>query len=152
MIMERASIEAEFARRLLPLARRWRAVADHAVAGLGLSNATGWVLLHVGRLGDAVRQSELADALDMQGGSLVRLIDQLEQASLLERRVDERDRRANRVSLTPEGRRLVGRIEEALGAIRKEMFAGIDGGDLAVATDVLTLLDRRIIAQRAAAR
>lgn len=144
----RIAAEAEFARRLLPLARRWRTVADRAVAGLGLSDATGWVLLHVGRLGDGVRQTELAGALDIQGASLVRLIDQLEGSGLIERRVDAGDRRVNRIFLTPPGEAMVVQIEQALRAIRHELFDGIDDADLARANALLALLDQRVTARR----
>ena len=144
--------EAEFARRLLPLARRWRAVADRAVAGFGLSDATGWVLLHVGRLGDGVRQTELAGALDIQSASLVRLIDQLERTGLVERRIDSDDRRVNRVFLTSAGETTVVQIEQALRAIRQELFEGIADTDLATANTMLALLDQRVTARREADR
>ena len=148
----RTVAEAEFARRLLPLARRWRAVADRAVAGFGLSDATGWVLLHVGRLGDGVRQTELAAALDIQSASLVRLIDQLEGTGLVERRVDGSDRRVNRVFLTAAGETSVVEIEQALRAIRQELFDGIADTDLAAANRMLALLDQRMTARREADR
>lgn len=144
----RLAAEAEFARRLLPLARRWRAVADRAVANLGLSDATGWVLLHVGRLGDGVRQTELAAALDIQSASLVRLIDQLERTGLVERRIDGHDRRVNRVFLTATGETTVVQIEQALRAIRAELFEGIADADLATANAMLALLDERVTARR----
>ncbi len=140
--------EAEFARRLLPLARRWRAVADRAVAGFGLSDATGWVLLHVGRLGDGVRQTELAAALDIQSASLVRLIDQLERTGLVERRIDSDDRRVNRVFLTAAGETTVVQIEQALRAIRQQLFEGIADTDLTTANTILALLDQRVTARR----
>lgn len=152
MNLSRPEAEAELARVLLPLARRWRAVADRAVAGLGLSNATGWVLLHVGRLGDSVRQTDLAAALDIQGASLVRLVDQLEQAGLVDRVRDAVDRRANRVALTDAGRAMVEEIEGALGAIRNAMFDGIGDTQLAIANDVLSLLDRHILDHQASSQ
>jgi MarR family transcriptional regulator for hemolysin len=148
MKKDRTANEAEFARVLLPLARRWRAEADHAVAEFGLSDATGWVLLHVFRLGDGVRQGELATAVDIQGASLVRLVDQLERAGLVERRVDAQDRRANRVLLTENGRAMAGRIEQALGLIRREMFEGIGDAELASAKAVLNLLAERVAERR----
>lgn len=148
----RVAAEAEFARRLLPLARRWRAVADRAVAGFGLSDATGWVLLHIGRLGDGVRQTELAGALDIQGASLVRLIDQLERAGLVERRIDAGDRRVNHIFLTPAGEAMVVRIERALRAIRHDLFEGIGDAELAAANTMLALLDQRVSARREADR
>ena len=144
----RATAEAEFARRLLPLARRWRAVADAAVAGFGLSDATGWVLLHVGRLGDGVRQTELAGALDIQGASLVRLIDQLERAELVARRVDAEDRRVNRVELTEAGENAVVQMEQALRQIRHELFEGVGDEELRMANTMLELLDHRVSARR----
>lgn len=151
-MISRAEAEAEFARRILPLARRWRAEADRAVADLGLSDATGWLLLHVGRLGDGVRQTELAVALDIQGASLVRLVDQLEAAGLAERRTDARDRRANRIFLTEPGRAMVGRIETSLRAIRHHLFEGVEDEDLDTANRVLAWLDQRMLAQREKAR
>lgn len=141
-------MEADFGRVLLPLARRWRAEADRAVAGLGLSHASGWVLLHVGRLGENVRQSDLAAALDMQGPSLVRLIDRLESDALVGRRPEAGDRRINRVSLTPAGRALVEHIEGALTILRHEMLDGIDDTDLAIATDAMHRLDACMLERR----
>lgn len=151
-MISRIEAEAEFARRILPLARRWRAEADGAVADLGLSDATGWLVLHVGRLGDGVRQIELAAALDIQGASLVRLVDQVEGIGLVERRIDARDRRANRIFLTDAGRAMVGRIETSLRAIRQHLFEGVDNQDLDTANRVLAWLDQRMLAKREKAR
>ncbi len=148
----RTEAEAEFARRILPLARRWRAEADRAVADFGLSDATGWLLLQVGRLGDGARQTELAAALDIQGASLVRLVDQVEAAGLVNRRTDAQDRRANRIFLTDAGRALVGQIETSLRAIRHDLFQDVDDGDLATANAVLALLDQRMLSRREATR
>jgi MarR family transcriptional regulator for hemolysin len=148
----RAEAEAEFARRILPLARRWRAEADRAVADLGLSDATGWLLIHVGRLGDGARQIDLAAALDIQGASLVRLVDQVETAGLVERRTDPQDRRANRIFLTEAGRVMAGQIETSLRAIRQHLFEGVDDRDLDTANRVLASLDQRMLAQREKAR
>jgi MarR family transcriptional regulator, transcriptional regulator for hemolysin len=148
MISNRVSLEASFGRRLLPLSRRWRAAADRALADCGVSSAAGWALLHVGRLGDDVRQSELVTELDMQGASVVRVLDQLEAAALLTRRPDADDRRANRLLLTDTGRELVGRIEEALAALRRDLMDGVPDSALAVADGVLQLIDQRMLLMR----
>lgn len=143
MEIDRIAAEAQFGRLLLPLARRWRAAADRAMAGFGLSNSTAWVLLHVGRLGETVKQNELAAAIDITEASLVRLIDQLEQTGFAERQVDAADRRARHVVLTGEGRALVDRLEHALRAIRSELLTGIDDADLVAANRVLSAVDER---------
>lgn len=144
MVFDRHEAEAAFSRRLLPIARRWRAAADAALSEIGLSDANGWVLVHIGRLSDGVHQSALADRVDIKGASLVRRLDQLEAAGLVSRLADPQDRRANQVRLTEEGRRLAGRIEQAFSAIRGRLLADIDDVDLAIANMVFERVDERI--------
>jgi MarR family transcriptional regulator for hemolysin len=146
MKSDRRAAEADFARILLPLGRRWRALADRALAEFGLSDATGWLFIHVGRLGDSVPQNELALALDISSGSLVRLVDQLEQAQLVVREVDPADRRVNRVTLTEAGRALIGRIEPVLTDIRHDVLSGVSDADLRGANAVLASVDVRVSA------
>jgi MarR family transcriptional regulator for hemolysin len=148
----RAQAEASIARNVMPLARWWRAEADRTLSELGLSHASGWVLLHVGRLGDAVRQSDLAAAVDMRGASLVRLIDLLEAEGLITRKVEVRDRRINRIHLTDTGRVLVGRIETALQAVRQAALAGIEDEALEITAGVLDQLAARFAERRRQAR
>lgn len=145
--------EADFGRLLLPVARRWRAEADRAVATLGLSHASGWALLHVGRLGSGeagVRQGDLAAAIDMRGSSLVPLLDRLEQAGLVARETEDGDRRVNRIHLSAQGRALVDRLETALRAIRRELLDGVEEADLTAAVRVMGALERRMSARRGA--
>ena len=141
-------LEQSFGRRILPLSRRWRAAADRALADCGVSSAAGWALLHVGRLGDDVRQGELVAELDTQGASVVRVLDQLEAAALLTRAADPSDRRTNRIRLTETGRALVDRIEEALEALRRDLMEGVPDAALAVADSVLQLIDQRMLLRR----
>jgi MarR family transcriptional regulator for hemolysin len=148
MKSERYFVEASFGRRLLPLSRRWRKAADRALADVGLSSAAGWALLHVGRLGDDVRQADLVAELDMQGASVVRVLDQLEDGGLLARTADSADRRTNRIRLTASGRALLGRIEESLAALRQELTEGIPDSALAIADAVLERIDQRMIVLR----
>jgi MarR family transcriptional regulator for hemolysin len=148
MKSDRYWLEASFGRRVLPMSRRWRAAADRALADCGVSGAAGWALLHVGRLGDEVRQGELVAELDMQGASVVRVLDQLEAAALLMRAADPSDRRTNRIRLTEAGRVLVDRIEEALAALRRDLTEGVPDSALAIAEGVLELIDQRMLLQR----
>lgn len=149
MEFDRLAAEADFARILLPLGRRWRTLADRALAEFGLSDATGWLFIHVARLGDRVPQSELAGALDISSGSLVRLVDQLEEAQLVVREVDPADRRVNRVTLTQAGRALIGRIEPVLTDIRSAILGTISDADLRSANAVLARVDVRVSAEAA---
>ena len=121
---------AEFTGALQPLGRAWRKAADRVVASYGLSEATAWPVFHIVRLGDGVRQNTLAEALGIEGASLVRLLDHLCSSGLLERREDPLDRRARTLHLTKEGRQLAARAGEALQELRRELFADVSKADL----------------------
>lgn len=144
MVTDRHSAEAAFGRHLLPVARRWHRAADKAIRALGLSNANGWVLVHVSRTEAGIQQGALAEMVDIKGASLVRRLDQLEAARLVMREPDPRNRRANHVRLTTEGRALAGRIEAAFAQLRTTLLTDIAEEELATANSVLTRLDRRI--------
>jgi MarR family transcriptional regulator for hemolysin len=118
-------------------ARAWRFIADEALARYGVSHATAYPLVHIDRLGDGVRQGALADFMGIEGPSLVRLLDQLCEAGLVERREDSTDRRAKTLHLTAEGRALVTRIDRVLNALREKLFTGISVADLETCLRVL---------------
>lgn len=149
MEFDRLALEAQFAVSLQPLARRWRAEADRASRDHGLTDATGYALLSLYRLGGEARQSDLAAAIDIQGASLVRLLDLLENDGLVLRRGDAVDRRVNHVILSERGRATVVELETTLAAIRRTMFEGIDDATLAATADVIRQLARRVTEMRA---
>jgi MarR family transcriptional regulator for hemolysin len=99
-------------------------------------------------LGDDVRQGELVAELDMQGASVVRVLDQLEAAGLLVRAPDPADRRTNRLRLTGAGKALLGRVEDALAALRRELMDGISDAALATADAVLEQIDAHMLRAR----
>jgi MarR family transcriptional regulator for hemolysin len=115
---------------LLVIHRAYRAAADKALADYGLSQATAWPVISAGRLGDGVRQGVLAEAMGVEGPSLVRVLDQLVAAGLIERREDPLDRRAKTLHLTPEGHALRERVETMLLDLRRRLFVGIAEDDL----------------------
>jgi len=149
MDFDRLALEARFATTLQPLARRWRAEADRASRDHGLTDATGYALLSLYRLDGEARQGDLAQAIDIQGASLVRLLDLLEHDGLVLRRTDRLDRRVNHVILSERGRATVVQLETTLAAIRATMFEGIDDATLAATADVIQQLARRVTEMRA---
>lgn len=107
----------------------------------GLSEARAAPLIWVGRLGGGVRQVTLAAHIGIEGPSLVRLLDQLEAAGLLERRDDPEDRRAKTIWLTAEGKTLTRRIERVLTELRERLLQDISDADIAAALRVFQALD-----------
>ncbi|MBB6250922.1 MarR family winged helix-turn-helix transcriptional regulator [Nitrospirillum iridis] len=106
------------------------------------SEATALPLIVLARLGDGVRQGVLADHVGVEGPSLVRLVDMLEQDGLLERRNDPRDRRVKTLHLTPAGRALVGRLDGALDGMRQRLLAGVSLEQLETALTVFAAVER----------
>ncbi|MDE2405663.1 MAG: MarR family transcriptional regulator [Sphingomonadales bacterium] len=148
MILQRSDLESRYARTLLPLARLWRQAADRALDRIGLSAGAGWALVQIGRMGDDVRQTDLARELDVSAAALVRLLDGMVAAGQVERRRDAVDSRVSRVSLTVPGRALATQAEQVLHALRHDILSGESDADLAVALGVAERLRARIAGRR----
>ncbi|WP_019142775.1 MarR family winged helix-turn-helix transcriptional regulator [Noviherbaspirillum massiliense] len=126
------------------VSRAYKSAADRMVADFGLSQASAWPVLMIGRLGDGVRPGTVADALGLEPSSVVRVLDQLVDAGLVERREDANDRRAKTLHLTAEGRRCAARLEKALIPFRRNLFAGVARDDIEACMRVLQALDASI--------
>lgn len=106
----------------------------------GLSDATAHPLLLIGRLDGEPRQNTIADAMGVEGPTLVRLLDQLCSAGLVVRREDPMDRRAKVLSLTASGQTVVAKIEAELSMLRETIFANVSAADLRASLRVFQAL------------
>ena len=122
--------------QLVESSRILRNYIDHRAKQRGTTRAQ-WVVLFRLRAHEGLSQVDLADVLELQPISLVRLLDRLVEQGLLERRHDPKDRRANRVYLTAAGRKLVDDLDGLRDAIAADVLHGIP--DEAVATSLATL-------------
>jgi MarR family transcriptional regulator for hemolysin len=118
-------------------ARQWRRAVDRELRAYGLTEATWLPLLHVARAGAPMRQKDLAASLALDTSSVVRLLDALEKAGMIERRADAADRRAKDLVLTRRGQATVAKVETVSARIRRDVLAGLSAADLATATRVL---------------
>jgi MarR family transcriptional regulator for hemolysin len=113
------SLNRDFAFILNDVARLLRTYADYKAAQFGITRAQWAVLVRLDR-SEGLKQSELADSLDLQPITLTRLLDKLSDSGLIERRADPTDRRAKRLFLTPAARPLLERLsvlgEETMAA------------------------------------
>jgi MarR family transcriptional regulator for hemolysin len=112
------SLHREFAFSINDVARMLRTYADYKASQFGITRAQ-WVLLARLDRFEGLKQSELAEMLDLQPISVTRLLDRLCDSGLIERRSDPSDRRAKRLYLTPAARPLL----ERLGDLGEELMA-----------------------------
>ncbi len=114
---------------MLHMARSYRAAADQLLAELGVSQATAWPIIVIQRLGEGVRQKEIAEDLGIEAPSLVRLLDQLEASGLALRTLDPADGRSKTVHLTDAGRLIASDINKRLLSFRRAVFSGVSSED-----------------------
>jgi MarR family transcriptional regulator, transcriptional regulator for hemolysin len=118
-------ITREIAFNLMDVARMMRTYADQRARQFGISRAQWGVLVRLDRQ-EGLKQSELAEILDLQPISLTRLLDRLAENELIERRPDPNDRRANRLYLKPAARPLLDKLGKLGAEMMEEVMAGLD--------------------------
>lgn len=119
------SLNREFAFTLNDVARLLRTYADHKAAQFGITRAQWVVLVRLDR-SEGLKQSEVAEMLDLQPISLTRLLDKLSDCGLIERRADPHDRRAKRLFLTPAARPLLEKLGDLGAELMATALAGVE--------------------------
>ena len=117
--------------------RQWRRAADLRLQPFDLTEATWLPLLRIARAPAPPRQKDLAAAMFVDGSSVVRLLDNLEQAGLIQRKEGETDRRAKTIHLTPRGRAIADKAETAARRVRQDALAGLSDREIETAARVL---------------
>jgi MarR family transcriptional regulator, transcriptional regulator for hemolysin len=118
--------------------RLLRNYIDHRAKTRGTTRAQ-WIVLFRLRQQEGLSQVDLADVLELQPISLVRLLDRLVEHGLLERRHDPKDRRANRLFLTASGRQLVDDLDSLRDSIASDVLQDLP--DAAIKTSLKALQD-----------
>ncbi|HWM45779.1 MAG TPA: MarR family transcriptional regulator [Xanthobacteraceae bacterium] len=102
-----------------------RTLVDQEARKFGMTRAQWGVLFRLER-SEGLKQSELADLLDIQPITLTRLIDRLCENGLIERRSDPNDRRAKRLFLTPAARPLLDRLNTLTTEMLTSTLQGLE--------------------------
>jgi MarR family transcriptional regulator, transcriptional regulator for hemolysin len=145
------STNREFAFMLNDVARMLRTYADQEAAQFGTTRAQWVVLARLDR-SEGLKQSELAEVLDLQPISLTRLLDKLCEGGLIERRADPIDRRAKRLFLTPAARPLLEKLGDLGEKLMGTALSGVDRESVEQMIEKLGLVKenlRQAIQQRA---
>jgi MarR family transcriptional regulator for hemolysin len=124
----RSSVDMNFLFTLGELARLVRAHADRQAARYGITRAQWAVLAKIERF-EGMKQSELAEQMEMQPITLTRLIDRLCDNGWIERRGDETDRRVNRLYLRKAAKPLLVKLNGLRSEITTTALEGISPSD-----------------------
>jgi MarR family transcriptional regulator for hemolysin len=133
-----SDLKRQFVSQLVESSRLLRNYIEHRAKGRGTTRAQ-WIVLFRLRQQEGLSQVDLADVLELQPISLVRLLDRLVEHGLLERRHDLRDRRTNRLFLTERGRQLVDDLDSLRDAIATDVLQDIPADS--IQTSLETLID-----------
>ncbi|MBV9532232.1 MAG: MarR family transcriptional regulator [Bradyrhizobium sp.] len=117
-------LKRQLVAQLVESSRLLRNYIDHRAKSKGTTRAQ-WIVLYRLRAQEGLSQVDLADVLELQPISLVRLLDRLVEHGLLERRHDPKDRRANRLFLTERGRQLVYDLDSLRDAIASDVLQDV---------------------------
>lgn len=109
---------------------------DLTLAPFGLTSSQWNALNQLNEYGD-MTQKELADHLNKEPATVVRLLDRLVKHGLVKRMSHPEDRRANIVGITPEAVDLLATIEPYAAEQADRIAEGVSDEDLAVFFNVL---------------
>ncbi len=130
---------------LARLVRIWRALIDHRLKPLELTQ-THWVTLHnIHQLPPDQSQIQLAKAIGIEQPSLVRTLDQLEEKGLISRKTCANDRRAKRIKLTEQAAPIIEKMEGVINETRGEILSGITREEQALLSSLISRLEQNII-------
>ncbi|MBO1041926.1 MarR family winged helix-turn-helix transcriptional regulator [Brucella pituitosa] len=134
--MSRADLSAEMIDAMAKVNRRLRTLFDARVKERGLTLARARTLLTLIEQ-EGLYQKELAEVLEIENATMVRLIDGLERQAFVERQAVEGDRRAKRIMMTEEGKQLAEEVVKLAGDVRADLLEGISDEDLSTALHVM---------------
>ena len=92
---------------------------------------------------DGALSTELASQLDIAPSAMTGLADRMLRGGLLERRVDEQDRRINRIWLTAHGREVALTAQGELGPLNQSLTEGFSDDEMAVVSRWLAAVEER---------
>ncbi len=137
--MSRDTIHEQLFDELSAFNRKLRAFFDAAVREEGLTLTRARVLFALSRRGP-LTQKDLAEELEIETPTLVRVLDGMEKQSLIRRREDETDRRAKRIEMLASGEAAYASVNALARHFRVQVAEDISPEDILTALAVIRKL------------
>lgn len=106
-----------------------------------------WIVLSKLSQQDKITQKQLAENVDKDQPTLARILDILERKKFVERKPNEKDRRAFRVHMTEKGINLKKQVTPLLENLFETIVLGISGEEIETYKRVLSKIKRNITIQ-----
>lgn len=131
------NVEADLGWALGAVTRNYLRAADEVLSDVPGGPRGYQVLVTVSREGCPRTQLGLAQQLGLDRTVMTYLLDDLQKAGLVERRLDPADRRARRVELTETGRELLCGLREQLHKAEERLLDRLDPAERSTLRDLL---------------
>jgi DNA-binding MarR family transcriptional regulator len=128
---------------------RW--AFDEHVREIGVTGPQARLLLMLNRR-PGENQGFYAEQLEVEPITLCRMVDRLEEASMVERRPDPSDRRAWQLHLTDKSRKLVEKLQQRVDSLVEHMLAGLTSAERSEFARLLKLVGANLSERRDMAR
>lgn len=137
--MSRITVHEQLFDELSAFNRKLRAFFDAVVREEGLTLTRARVLFALSRRGP-LTQRDLAEELEIETPTLVRVLDGMEKQSLIRRREDETDRRAKRIEMLEAGEAAYASVSALARDLRAQVAEDISPEDILTALAVVRRL------------
>ncbi len=124
--------------KLADVSRLMRRSFDARARSIGVTRPQ-WQVLSQLRRHEGINQGKLAELLDVEPITVCRMVDRLQDANLVERRTDPKDRRSWRLFLTTKAHEPLGQLRPLVEETIDLAFDGIDDTERA---RLMATLDR----------
>ncbi|MGN8022366.1 MarR family winged helix-turn-helix transcriptional regulator [Phyllobacterium sp. 22229] len=128
---------------LSKVSRKIRTLFDARVKQRGLTFARARTMMLLDRM-EILSQKDLAEELEIETPTMVRLLDGLEKQGFIERRSVDGDRRAKQIVMTPQGAELASEVNQLAQELRAEFLKGVDEKALIAGLEVMRAINRNI--------
>jgi len=145
-MLERTSDDPRFrfSRMVTMIARRFRTRLDERLKDVGQTQARWQTLFWIALSGKATTQREIADLIGVEGPTLVRTLNGLEEQGLVERVAVPEDRRAKALRLTEAAEPILSQIGTIVEELRNDMLQDVSDEELTAAVRVLEKIMARL--------
>lgn len=125
------------------LRRQWQAVMDYQLRDHGLTHVRWIILWRIAEAPIALNQTDLALRVGVEGSTLARQLDALEERGLIER-ISDKDRRVRRIRLTSAALPVLTLVWDIATRLGHEILDDVDPEQLQMATALLQGMRERL--------